>query len=502
MRINHNMSAIKANTNIGRTDTALSRSLERLSSGYKINKAADNAAGLAISQKMRTQIRGLNQASTNASDGISVIQTAEGALNEVENMLQRIRELSVQAANGTNTTNDRAAIQAEINQLEEEIDRISESTEFNTKKLLDGSSDNKSYSDNNSVSLISISDSVETKEYTLSVTQDARQAVLISNNAIDTSDISEDEAGTIIINGLSVSIKEDMTIEEAYSAIRNACDSINVKAFISDGTYDAAEADSENAGYTAVDIEEGGNLTFVTKAYGSEAKLEIYCENELLRDRFGIGADGATAEGFDAQATLGDGFSETATLQSNGRIVTVKDVNGFEMQFKVKAGSAETDFSDATLAGEEAGTPSGTAYSVDITVLDAGPLNLQIGANEDQGMSVRIPRVTCETLEIADLNVCTDEGAQNAITLADNAIEQVSAIRAKLGAYQNRLDHAVANLDTAEENITEAMSRIADTDMAEEMTQYTQYNVLSQAGVSMLTQANQRPQQILSLLQS
>jgi len=198
MRINHNMSAIKANTHIGRTDSSLTKSLERLSSGYKINKAADNAAGMAISQKMRTQIRGLNQASTNASDGISVIQTAEGALNEVENMLQRIRELSVQAANGTNTTNDRAAIQAEINQLEEEIDRISDSTEFNTKKLLDGSSDNKSYSDNNSVSLISISDSVETKEYTLSVTQDARQAVLVSDNAADTSDISEEEAGRIV----------------------------------------------------------------------------------------------------------------------------------------------------------------------------------------------------------------------------------------------------------------------------------------------------------------
>ncbi|MBP5184736.1 MAG: flagellar biosynthesis protein FlgL [Lachnospiraceae bacterium] len=501
MRINHNMSAIKANTNIARSDSTLSRSLERLSSGYKINRAADNAAGLAISQKMHTQIRGLDQASTNASDGISVIQTAEGALNEVENILQRMRELSVQAANDTNTTNDRAAIQAEIDQLREEIDRIAGSTEFNTKKLLDGSADNRSYSDNNNVTLISVSDSVEIKEYALNVLQDARQAVLVGSG-VDTGDVTEEEAGTLIVNGLRIPVSEGQTIEQVYENIRNACDTINVSAFFSDGNIDTANTDNQYAGYTAQDPSSGGSLTFVTKEYGSEAKLKVYCENENLRSKLGIGEDGATAQGVDVKATLGDGFRPSATADGNGCVVTVTDTSGFKMQFKVKPGSASTQFQDANLDGTEAGEPTGTEFEVGVTVLPAGPLDLQIGANEDQVMEVRIPRVNCETLEIQDLNVCTSEGAQNAISIADKAIEQVSAIRAKLGAYQNRLDHAVANLDTSEENLTDAMSRITDTDMAEEMTNYTQYNVLVQAGVSMLTQANQRPQTILSLLQS
>ena len=502
MRINHNMSAIKANTHLGQTNSLLDRSLERLSSGYKINRAADNAAGLAIMQKMNTQIAGLDRASMNGSDGISIIQTAEGALNEVEAMLQRIRELSVQAANGTNTTNDRAAIQNEIDELENEIDRISTDTEFNTKKILDGSADNKSYSDASSVRLISVSDSVPTKEFNLTIEQDARQAVLVGGPS-DSSDIMEEEAGKLIVNGLEIDIRPDQTIEEVYANIRNACDTINVKAFFSDGMYDPALANGPNAGYNELEPDEGGCLTFVTEAYGFDATVTVYCENEALRARFGIGVDGSEAQGCDVVASLGEGFAATATLASEGNIVTVTDVNGFKMQFEVDPGVTETNFQDANLDGTPASSMlSGTEYEVGVTVLDAGPIDLQIGANENQTMVVKIPRVNTKTLEINKLNVCTDKGAENAITLADNAVEAVSAIRAKLGAYQNRLEHAISNLDLSEENMTDAVSRISDTDMAEEMTRYTQYNVLSQAGVSMLTQANQRPQTILSLLQS
>lgn len=504
MRINHNMSAIKASSNLGRTNTLLDRSLERLSSGYKINRAADNAAGLAITQKMRTQIAGLDQSSQNASDGISVIQTAEGALNEVEAMLQRIRELSVQASNGTNTTNDRAAIQAEVDQLKDEITRISETTEFNTKPLLEGSADNKSYSSHSAVELISLSDTVEIKEYSLTVTQDGRQAVLVGGTDVDTaSDITEDEVGTLIINGLSIRVEEGQSMEEVYTNIRNACDTINIKAFFSSGTYDAALADGDCAGYEEQPVEDGGSLTFVTNEYGSSAKLEIYCSNENLQTRLGISEDGAKAVGVDAKAELVEGFRASATVSAEGNIITVTDTNQFKMQFQIDAGSAETGFSDATLDGTPADEdPSSTSYDVKITVLNAGPIDLQVGANEGQTMTVRIPRVDPMTLGIQNLNLCTDDGAQRAIALCDIAIEEVSGIRAKLGAYQNRLDHAIANLDLSGENITEAMSRIEDTDMAEEMTQYTQKNVLSQAGVSMLSQANARPQTILSLLQS
>jgi len=179
MRINHNISALKTNNQLAKTNKLLDSSLERLASGLRINKAADDAAGLAISEKMRTQIAGLEQANRNASDGISVIQTAEGALVEVEAMLQRMRELAVQSANGTYTTEDRKAIQAEIEQLNQEIRRISETTEFNTMTLLDGNIDRKSYSSDNRVNLVSLSDSVPVGDYKLTITQDARQAVIV-----------------------------------------------------------------------------------------------------------------------------------------------------------------------------------------------------------------------------------------------------------------------------------------------------------------------------------
>ena len=502
MRINHNMSAIKANSTLKRTNSLLDRSMERLSSGYKINRAADNAAGLAITQKMRTQIAGLDQSAQNASDGISVIQTAEGALNEVSAIVQRMRELSVQAANGTNTTNDRAAIQDEINQLSDEINRIATSTEFNTKTLLDGSSDHKSYSDHTAVSLISMSETVEIKEYNMTVIRDGRQAVLAGTSAVDTSDITEEEAGSLIINGMSIEIEAGQTIEEVYDNIRNLCDSINVKAFFSEGAYDPEES-AEFAGYKATSVDEGGCLTFVTKEFGSTATLEVYCSNEELRNRFGISEEGAKAQGIDAQVELGEGFRPTATATSNGTVVTVRDVNQFEMQFEITPGAAKTDFTDAGLDGGETEVlPGGGDYEVGITVLDAGPLDLQIGANEGQTMSIAIPRMDVKSLELQNVNVCTERGAQAAITACDEAIVKVSSVRAKLGAYQNRLDHAIANLELTGENMTEAMSRIADTDMAKEMTQYTQQNVLSQAGVAMLSQANERPQNILSLLQS
>lgn len=180
MKINHNISAIKSNIKLQRTNEALEKSVERLSSGYRINRAADDAAGMAISQKMKTQIRGLDQASRNASDGISVIQTAEGALNEVESMLQRMRELSVQAVNETNTAEDREAIQLEIDNLSAEVDRISEDTEFNTKKLLNGDSDRKTYSSSTKVNIVSTSDAVTAKSYKISVKRwEKRQKLLL-----------------------------------------------------------------------------------------------------------------------------------------------------------------------------------------------------------------------------------------------------------------------------------------------------------------------------------
>ncbi len=531
MRINHNISALKANNQLLRTNKLLDASLERLSSGYRINSAADDSAGLAISEKMRTQIAGLEQASRNASDGISVIQTAEGALVEVESMLQRMRELAVQSANGIYTTDDRIAIQAEIDQLSEEITRISETTEFNTMTLLDGNIDRKSYSSNNNVNLVSLSDTVAVGNYTVEITKDARQAVVVGNTMSAFGNpaerkITAEEAGSININGEAVAIKEGDTINEVFQKIRDACDNVDINVFAIDPTdlYDAAtnptgqpalDTNLSMAGYTSKQLEESNALVFVTRDFGSGEKIDLYCDNEDLCTLLGLTIHGAKASGIDAEASLilkGDPlhdslFENTATLSITGNKITVSDRNDFKMIFEVDPGTVSTRFQDAAIisasaAIQDAATlDAGTDQEVTVSVLDAGPMDLQIGANEGQIMSVRIPKVNPQTLGIDKINVGTADGAQEAIGLLDTAINQVSEIRSKLGAYQNRLEHSISNLDVTSENMTESLSRIKDVDMAQEMAEYTQKNVLSQAGTAMLAQANQRPQSILNLLQ-
>lgn len=514
MRINHNISALRANNQLARTNNQLDASLERLSSGFRINSAADDSAGLAISEKMRTQIAGLEQASRNASDGISVIQTAEGALIEVEAMLQRMRELAVQSANGTYTSEDRIAIQAEIDQLKQEITRISETTEFNTMTLLDGNIDRKSYSSNNNVKLVSLSDSVNVGEYRLQITQDARQAVIIAGDSTFTGDpkdyvIDEDEVGSININGESIKVNKGDTLADVFTKLRDAGDRVGVSVFaVADSATPSATDNHELAGYTSEAWSEDGRLAFVTREYGQDQKIEIYCDDPELSALIGLSNSKASASGYDAQAKLDNtlGFANTATLSVDGNRITVSDRNNFKMVFEVAPGTANTDFDDYIINDNESpddpATDPGDFESVTIAVLDAGPMDLQIGANEGQTMAVRIPKVNPETLGIDKINIGTADGAQEAITLLDIAINQVSEIRSKLGAYQNRLEHSISNLDVTSENMTESLSRISDTDMAEEMAEYTQKNVLAQAGTSMLAQANQRPQTILSLLQS
>lgn len=484
MKINHNIAAIKSSNRLQVTNANMAKSIERLSSGYRINRAADDAAGMAISQKMKTQIRGLEQASRNGADGISVIQTAEGALNEVESMLQRMRELSVQAANGTNTGEDREAIQDEINQLRQEIDRISTDTEFNTKKLLNGDADRKIFTSNTKVSIVSLSDEVLSKKYQITVTGAATHALQKGNQGVNADAVAEDEAGKITINGETVEISEGMSSEELYTTLRKLGDAVNVNVYATDG---AGVVDKTPVSYAA-----GKYLTFEAKESGSSRYVEVYCDNQKLAEKLGITNvhEAGKTYGKDAEITLlkdstkAETFTDTATAVSNGNLVTVSDKNGFEMVVKV-----EEDI-DAT-----------AQPTVELTILEAGPLILQVGANEDQTVTVSIPKADCDSLGISNINVNTQDGAGEAITALDKAINKVSSIRAKLGAYENRLEHAITNLDTTDENLTGALSRIEDLDMAQEMTRYTQLNVLSQAGTSMLSQANQMPQNILSLLQ-
>ena len=272
----------------------------------------------------------------------------------------------------------------------------------------------------------------------------------------------------------------------------------------------------ENAGYENKALENGDALVFVSKEYGSDQKIEIFCDNPNLCEILGLTKESAKAVGVDAKAALipkdatnSSQFENTATLSAKGNKITISDRNDFKMVFEVEPGIVQTTFEDVKITAYDGAPTSPSVGAVNpndyvevaVSVLDAGPMDLQIGANEGQVMSIRIPKVNPATLGIDKINLSTPEGAQEAIQLLDIAINEVSAIRSKLGAYQNRLEHSISNLNVTAENMTESLSRIADVDMALEMANYTQQNVLSQTGTAMLAQANQRPQSILTLLQ-
>ena len=504
MKVNHNMSAMIANNQLLRNETGLSESIERLSSGLKINHSSDDPAGMAIATKMKAQIKGLDQASRNASDGISVLDSADGALEEVTNMLQRMRELSVQAANsGVYSQDDQEAIQQEIESLTQEIGRISTDTEFNTKKLLDGSLDQRVYVNSRSVQRVDISDSVSAALYGMKVTQDARQAVLVGSATAATGDIP---AGVISINGAEVEIKEGQDLYSVFESLRDVAERGEVNLFAVDAPNNTG-GKVENAGYEPAAFEPGKQLVFVSDRYGSLTEMNISCDNIALADFLGIPSD-ATVRGIDTKLELGDGFSQQASYMCEGNDVKITDRNGFELSFRLEPGEAGTQFTDNTTADildpdevVSSGITDGGGNDLNFEVTEIGTMTLQIGANKDQVMEVRIPAVSPESLYIDEVDVCTITGADRAITTYDKAIAKVSESRSRLGAYTNRLEHAVLSLDATGENMTAALSRVEDVDMAKEMSTYTQYTVLSQAATSVLAQANDIPQQALQLLQ-
>ena len=374
MRINYNVSAMLSNNALSTNDDLLSKSLERLSSGLKINHAKDNPAGLAMSKRMNAQIEGLSVANQNASDGVSIIEIADGAMTEISEMLQRINELSVKAANGTMSDTDRATVQDEVKQLKEEITRISDVTEFNGQKLLNGEYDLKGYTNKQEVKVNYYSTDVPVKEYT-----------------IKSIPLTKDADGNIVLDG---------------------------------------------------------------------------------------------------DVTFGDGFPDAKTLKTELKddLLTITGENGFEMRLDVSG----------TLNGAQTGT---TVQDLKINATGIGAMRLQIGANEHQVLEVNIPAVSLQNMGIENVDVSTAEGADDAIDRVDGAIKYVSSVRGRLGAFQNRLESTINSLDITSENMTSAYSRIMDVDMAEEMTSYTTYQILAQAGTSMLAQANDRPSQVLQLLQ-
>lgn len=382
MRINYNVSAMLSNNALANNDSLLAQSLERLSSGLKINHAKDNPAGLAMAKRMNAQIEGLSKANDNANDGISVIETADGAMTEISEMLQRMNELAIKAANGPMSESDRETVQDEVSQLKEEVARISETLEFNGQKLLNGEFELKGYVYGDlDVKVSEYSKEVPAKKYTIN----------------------------------EISIEKEM-----------------------------------------INGEETGNY-IVTK-------LDI-----------------------------GNEFPAGATAQvSKDNLLTIKGTNGFEMTLDLAKIDLEKSLENQTDV---------TIQNLTVDITGIGAMRLQVGANEGQVLAVEIPAISLRNMGIENLDVSTKEGALKGIGDIDKAVKYVSDVRGRLGAYQNRLESTVNSLDVTSENMTAAYSRIMDIDMAEEMTNYSTYQVLTQAGTSMLAQANQRPSQVLQLLQ-
>ena len=506
MRIGTNVAAIVANNALQKSQNNLSTSIERLSSGYKINGSKDDAAGCAISEKMRAQIRGLSQAQNNTADGVSVLNTAEGAITEIQSMLTRLKELSVQAANDVNSDDEREAIQKEIEQINNEIDRISDQTEFNTQSLINGNLSRRVYSDLQGVNQLSVSDSYTAGVYGITVTEDARQAIAVGAGSItmsSTASITKEQEGTISINGYKISISEGDTLDKVMGKIIDGVNITGGSAFtVKDLNNDTAANGTDYAGST---------LVIMTNQYGSDQKMNITCDNAELADILGIPQaatqDGIYVEGSDVKAEIatGDdgkriGFADSAILSTKGTVITVTDVNNKEFSMDVPGNAAGTVFDDSNNDGQSA-AGAGTARTISQEVTDVGTMSIHVGANQDQVIVIDIPAITTYSLGTEHMNVMTQYTASRAISTVDEAINKTNKIRSRIGAYENRFDHTTNNLEVSSENLTKSLSTMIDTDMSEEMTTYTSETVLTQAATSILAQANERPSQVLQLLQ-
>ena len=388
MKISYNAAAMYANNAVNVADSRVSQSLKRLSSGLKITAAKDNPSGYAIGRRMNAQIGGVGVATQSSNRGINIVQTADGALTEVHDMLQRMNELAIKGAHGVLTTEDRVMLNQELKQLKEEVTRISTDTEFNGQPLLDGSFDLRGYTDSQVATVDYYSDEVTAKEYTIAA--------------------------------LTVHYNDDGTID----------------------------LDKTNADFTA-----------------------------------------------------GEGFPEGVQITEVGQDkVTITGPQEFKITLAINRPDGASEVKVA-VAADDGATPPVTAKPLTLDITGIGSMDMQTGANEGQQLAIRIPKISLDRLGIERTEVTTEESSDRAITEIKGAILYVSDARSRLGAYQNRLEHTVNNLDTTTENMTAAYSNIMDADMAEEMTTYTTQQVIAQAATSMLAQANERPSQVLQLLQ-
>ena len=485
MVVQHNMQAMNANRMLNITTGAQSKSTEKLSSGYRINRAADDAAGLTISEKMRKQIRGLDQASTNAQDGVSSVQTAEGALTEVHSMLQRMNELAVQAANGTNSKeSDRQAIQDEIDQLTTEIDRVAETTKFNEIYLLKGDSNggtkNVFMKGHDAGLKGTLTDSAKSATFVMDELK-AGDKVTIAGKEYSIGSTKTDVQGTIVAPAQNASTT--VTIDGSSYEIKDT-----------NGTV-AIYKDGSTTALTKVDVTGTGT--------GNAGVDDL---KTLVKDGSVVEVDNKTYTVM-TDTKKADGTNGTDGIDDDDSSVISKDVAETKITAELTAANNIGTVDRAATVAKTAANGK-TTYTIQkgyATVADTLSFNLHVGADADMTnkITVDIDTMNSANLGIKGLNVtdATGTAATYAVDAISDAIAKVSSQRSALGAVQNRLEHTIDNLDNIVENTTTAESRIRDTDMAEEMVNYSKNNILAQAGQSMLAQANQSTQGVLSLLQ-
>ena len=548
MRIQHNIMAMNAYRNYTNNTSALSKNLEKLSSGYKINRAGDDAAGLAISEKMRAQITGLETAQKNAKDGISLVQTAEGALTEVHDMLNRMVELADQSANGTyDNETDRANLQKEVQQLKDEINRIADSANFNGIKLLDGSMDAEGIGGgaNMSVNFGSVTAyeaGVSNADPTFSVSLDglslkanASSGSLVlnvggQNITLKFSGATKGSAVSLGSLNLSASsatlggIKYDITVSQGSLKFEMASSVVLTAGMTLNPSFEVKVGNATDASIESGLINKGTQV--ITSGVIGGAEKMATATFEITKDMLANGAtikigdqtftidyskskdeatgttigvkDLLTKDGQLDNAAIDEVITRITDAGQNNALFTIGNNGNNQITLQSKIG-----LNSATYATLDTADEIKKQVAVNAPTQPGKALTLQIGDTSDSfnRLSVSIQDMHVDSLGIEDLDISTQAGAQSAVDKIKAAINTVSSVRGTLGATQNRLDHTINNLSVMTENIQDAESTIRDTDVADEMMAYTKNNILIQSAQAMLAQANQVPQGVLQLLQ-
>lgn len=478
MRINYNATAMLAVNALNRNDENVSVSTGKLSSGYKINRAKDNPSGYAMSKKMRAQLEGLMQARDNSDTGVNIIKAVDGALSEVHDMLQRMNELAIKGSTGTLSDGDRELVDEEVQKLKEEVQRISETFEFNGQKLLDGSFKLKGYvKDNLSIKVGSYNDRMKVGVYKfdLSGFKNGSDITRTSDGNVVRELTLYDQSGNLIPENVYDLWREKVTVPaDPSKKPANEGDPYTEPAILDPET----DPDKRQEGWGYIDPTMNQWVPIP-----EDWKETVQVDNPNAAGIVKVtGPDGKDIE-------------PVYVSDASGTSVTLKGPDGFEIRLDI----AEEFLDNLPNESDAAAALRKSAVMIDLTGL--GAMTIQVGSNEGQDLTVEIPDVSLKGLGIDMIKTTTKQSSLEAITRVGVAINRLSGIRSKLGAYQNRLEAVVESNEINHENMTAAYSGILDTDMSEEYTKYSTYQILSQASTSVLAQANERPAQVLQLLQ-